>query len=342
MARVIHLRIVVPSYQAENALELLDGSDSVCNLVYLKGAARRPEGDVLLCDIARRDASVVIADLRELDIDEEGSIAIEEIDSEISRAADSAEGTGSFFDTDPVVWEELDSKTHESVELSLSFLLFMVIAMQIAAVGIYFNQPILIVAAMIVGPEFGPLSGFCVALVSKEPELARRSFRALAIGFPLGTLLAFLTTVFFDAVGQLPESINFDDHTLTRFISNPDIFSLFVAVLAGVVGMLSLTTPKSSALVGVLVSVTTIPAAANIGVAAAYDDWSTAGGAALQLGVNLGGIVIAGVATLYLQRLLYVRRRHKHLHDESRKLAGLPIGESRRHRIEPVDEVDAL
>ena len=338
---MIHLRIVVPNYQAENALELLDSTSSVCNLIYLQGAARRPQGDVILCDVSRRDASVVIADLRELDIDEEGSIAIEEIDSEISRAADGLEHKG-FLDTDPVVWEELDSKTHESVELSLSFLLFMVIAMQIAAVGIYFNQPILIVAAMIVGPEFGPLSGFCVALVAKEPELARRSFRALAIGFPLGTVLAFLGTLFFDLVGALPEHINFDDHTLTRFISNPDIFSLFVAVLAGVVGMLSLTTPKSSALVGVLVSVTTIPAAANIGVAAAYDDWSTAGGAALQLGVNLGGIVIAGVATLYLQRLLYVRRRHKHLHDESRKLAGLPIGESRRHRIEPVDEVDAL
>ena len=342
MARVIHLRIVVPSYQAENALELLDGSESVCNLVYLKGAALRPEGDVLLCDIARHDASVVIADLRELDIDEEGSIAIEEIDSEISRAADGLEGKGSFFDSDPVVWEELDSKTHESVELSLSFLLFMIIAMQIAAVGIYFNQPILIVAAMIVGPEFGPLSGLCVALVSKEPELARRSFKALAIGFPVGTLLAFLTTLFFGAIGQLPASIDFDTHTLTRFISNPDMFSFFVAVLAGVVGMLSLTTPKSSALVGVLVSVTTIPAAANIGVAAAYADWTTAKGAALQLLVNLGGIVIAGVATLYLERLLYVRRRHEHLHDEKRGTAGLPVGHSRRHRIEPSEEVDAL
>ena len=321
-------------------MELLDGTESVCNLVYLQGAARRPEGDVLLCDVSRRDASVVIADLRELDIDEEGSIAIEEIDSEISRAAHGLEERG-FFDTDPVVWEELDSKTHESVELSMSFLLFMVIAMQIAAVGIYFDQPILIVAAMIVGPEFGPLSGLCVALVSKEPELARRSFRALAIGFPVGTVLAFLTTVFLDAVGELPATIDFNNHTLTRFISNPDLFSLFVAVLAGVVGMLSLTTPKSSALVGVLVSVTTIPAAANIGVAAAYADWSTAKGAALQLVVNLGGIVIAGIATLYVQRLVYVRRRHRHLHDEKRKTAGLPVGRSRRHHIDPVEEVDA-
>ena len=41
--------------------------------------------------------------------------------------------------------------------------------------------------------------------------------------------------------------------------------SLFVAFCAGTAGMLSLTTAKSGALIGVLISVTTIPAAANIG-----------------------------------------------------------------------------
>lgn len=341
---VIHLRIVVPSYQAHNTLELLDGTPSVCNLIYLERAARRPEGDVILCDVAREDASVVVADLRELDIDEEGSIAIEEIDSEISRAGREAEAGAArtMLDTDPVVWEELDSKVDESVELSMSFLIFMIIAMQIAAVGIYFNQVILIVAAMIVGPEFGPLSGVCVALVSREPALARRSLKALAVGFPLGTFFAFLTTIIFDHIGQLPTTIDFDSHTLTSFISQPDLFSLFIAVLAGVVGMLSLTSPKSSALIGVLVSVTTIPAAANIGVAAAYEDWNTMIGAAEQLAINLSGIVAAGVFTLYLQRLLYVRRRRRHLADGTRKIAGLPVGRSRRHRVEPAEEVDPV
>ena len=338
---MIHLRIVVPSYQAENALDLLDGTQSVCNLVYLQGVARRPIGDVILCDVARRDASVVIADLRELDIDEEGSIAIEEIDSEISKAATEAEGEKRIGDFDPVVWEELDSRTNESVELSASFLLFMVLAMLIAAVGIYFNQPILIVAAMVVGPEFGPISGACVAIVSREPGLAKRSLKALAIGFPLGIIVAFAATATLDLIGQLPETIDFESHTLTKFIAQPNFFSLYIAILAGVVGMISLTAAKSSALVGVLISVTTIPAASNIGVAASYGDWATVSGAAIQLIVNLGGIFAAGLLTLYIQRLYYVRRRRQHLHDESRKSAGLPIGSSRRHRVEPSEEVDA-
>lgn len=339
---MLHLRIVVPSYQSEHTLELLDNTPSVCNLVFLERAARRPEGDVILCDVAREDASVIIADLRELDIDTEGSIAIEEIDSEISELAAQAAKAAAGRGYEPVVWEQLAARTSESTEMTPSFLIYMVLAMLIAAVGIYFDQPILIVGAMVVGPEFGPISGFVVALVSREPALARRSIKALLVGFPLGILVTFIATVLLTATGQLPDSIDFDSHTLTRFISNPDFYAFYVSLLAGIVGMLSLTASKSSVLVGVLISVTTIPAAANMGVAAAYGDWETVLGAQLQLFINLGGIFAASLATLYVQRLFYVRQRRKHLSDEARKIAGLPLGESRRARVKAAEEVDPL
>jgi uncharacterized membrane protein len=101
-------------------------------------------------------------------------------------------------------------------------------------------------------------------------------------------------------------------------------------VFAGTAGMLSLTNAKSGALVGVLISVTTIPAAANIGVAFAYADWSEWRGAMGQLAANLAGILLAGIVTLFIQRRLYRRRRLAHLQHEAREVAGLPIGESRR------------
>jgi Domain of unknown function (DUF389) len=76
--------------------------------------------------------------------------------------------------------------------------------------------------------------------------------------------------------------------------------------------MLSLTTAKSGALLGVLISVTTIPAAANVGVAAAHTDWTEFRGALAQLGINLVCLVSAGVATLAVQRMLYDRRRERY------------------------------
>ncbi len=58
-------------------------------------------------------------------------------------------------------------------------------------------------------------------------------------------------------------------------------------------------------------------------------------GALTQLGLNLAAIFLAGVGTLYVQRLLYVRRRRAHLHDEAREVAGLPMGHSRHPRRGP-------
>src|SRR5918996_1303307 len=172
---MVHLRIVVPSYQAEHALDLLKHTPSVINLIYLERVAQRPEGDVILCDVAREDASVIVSDLCELDIDRQGSIAMETIDSQVSDAAVAAEKASAGLPSDAVVWEEVEARTSESVELSASFLAFMALASLLAAVGIYEDSPILIVGAMVVGPEFGPLAGFCVALVHKRERLALRS-----------------------------------------------------------------------------------------------------------------------------------------------------------------------
>lgn len=327
---MIHLRIVAPEEVAHRALEVLDGSPAVLNIVHLPGVAAKPDGDLILCDVAREDASVILGDLKELDIPRVGSIAVENIDIALSDAADAAEQAAPGLPGDAVVWEEVEQRTSENTELSVSFVMFMVLAMQIGAVGILLDQPILIVGAMVVGPEFGPLAGLCVALVERRPDFARRSLAALGIGFPAGIVLACLAAFVLKATGISPDEFVPSEHELTGFISDPDFFSFSVAFMAGVVGILSLTNAKSGALIGVLISVTTIPAASNIGVAAAYGDWGEAGGAAAQLAINLTSIVLAGVLTLFVQRRWYVARRRKHLSDPSRAAAGLPVGRSAR------------
>jgi uncharacterized hydrophobic protein (TIGR00271 family) len=184
----------------------------------------------------------------------------------------------------------------------------MILATLIAALGILTYSQILIIGAMVVGPEFGPLAGLCVALVQRRLELARRSATALLVGFPLaigGTVVAVLIL---RAAGPAPEAIAAQGRPATFFIAHPDTFSVLVALLAGVARLLSLTTAKSGALLGVLISVTTIPAAANVGVAAAYRDWSELRGALAQLAINLTCIVLGGVTTLAVQRLGYIRR----------------------------------
>jgi uncharacterized hydrophobic protein (TIGR00271 family) len=304
---VIHLRLLVPADRVEPTLACLEGWDSVTNVVHLPGAARKPTGDVVLADVAREDTSVVVHDLKELGLSREGSISLEEVDTAISRVADDAERAAPGAPSDAVVWEEVEDRTSEEAKLSGTFLLFMVVATLIASVGIYLDSPILIIGAMVVGPEFGPIAGLCVALVTRRPQLAGRSATVLAVGFPLAIAVTLVAALIFRGAGIAPDTL--ERSGIGKIIASPDFFSFFVAFAAGVIGMLSLSTAKSGALIGVLISVTTIPAAADVAVSAAYGDGGSFRGSLLQLLINLGSILLAGVLTLAAQRALYARRR---------------------------------
>lgn len=305
---MIQLRIVAPSGAAEAALRVLDETPSATNLVHVVGVARRPPGDLVLADLPREEASVVLDRLRAAGVDRIGSIALEPISVELSRAADAAERSAGGAPGNAVVWEELEAVTSESTELTVTFLAFMLLASLIAAVGILIDSEILVVGGMVVGPEFGPLAGLCVALVQRRPVLAGRSLFALVAAFPCAIAVALGATAAYRAFGAGPDDLADAQLSLSQFLADPNFFSVVVALAAGVAGMLSLTSAKSAALIGVLISATTIPAAANAGVAMAYRDWGTVGGSLAQLGLNLTLLVVAGTATLAVQRRAFAQR----------------------------------
>ena len=122
----------------------------------------------------------------------------------------------------------------------------------------------------------------------------------MAIGVVVAALAALVVIALLRLSSVAPAEYA-TDRVLTSFISRPDALGAVVAVLAGVVGMLSLTEARSGALIGVLVSVTTIPAIGNIGAAAAYGELHDVGGATIQLALNLTALVVAGSITLIIQ-----------------------------------------
>lgn len=314
-AAMVHLRIVVAGGGTDEAVRVLRDNASVCNLILLPGAGIEPAGDVILCDVAPEDASVVVADLRALGIHHEGSIALEQVESQVSRRAEAAIAHAHGAPADAVVWEEVETRTSEGAELSWAHVIFMAMAGLIAGTGILLDSPILIVGAMVVSPDFGPVAGVCVGVVNRRPRLALRSLLALAVGIPTAITVAWAFTVIGRSSGLMAETFSEADHSLSNIISSPDGYSLIVAAAAGVVGIMSLTSQKSGALIGVLISVTTIPAAANIGVSAAYGDWSSWRGSQIQLAANVTMLLLSGIVTLAVQRGLYRRRRSRHLRE---------------------------
>ncbi|MEU8524185.1 MULTISPECIES: DUF389 domain-containing protein [Streptomyces] len=306
---MLHLRMIVPPDRTEEAVRLIESTVGTTHVVVLPGAAREPAGDLVMCDVAREAVDELLHGMRELRIDQDGSIAVENIDFSLSTRADAAEEEAPGEAADAVIWEQLSGATHEESTLTITYCAFMILATMIAACGVVLDNAILIVGAMAVGPEFGPLAGVCTAVVQRAPKLAVRSLIALVVGFAAAIVATTVFSLGMDALDLFSKSQLDADRPNTSFIWQPDPFSFVVAILAGIAGVLSLTSSKSGALVGVAISVTTVPAGANAAVALSYGDFGQMWGSVEQLGLNLFGIMLAGVLTLYAQKALWRTQR---------------------------------
>jgi len=303
---VLHLRVIAPVELRELVLDVLDREPGVTHIVVHRGAAVEPAGDELTADIARESANDVVERLKALGLKERGAITIDALDTVVSTAAYQAEDEAVGEPADAVIWDELVSRTREESTLTVTFVMFLSLACLIAAIGVVTDSAVTVVGAMVVGPEFGPLAALAVALVQRRMHLARRASVALLVGFPVAMIVTAVGTLAAEAVGWVqPSSI----HHLEQvdFIYQVGPLSFVVALFAGAAGMLSLVSAKSAALVGVFISVTTVPAAGFAVVAATVGDWDIAAGSAAQLAVNLVGITTAGVLVLWIYQRAHRR-----------------------------------
>jgi uncharacterized hydrophobic protein (TIGR00271 family) len=304
---LFHLRLVVPPESTPVVIGRLRAHPATFDVALFVGAAIDPPGDIVTCDLAREAVNDVVDMLRRLDLHRLGSIAIERVDVSISDAAAAAERRAPGYGSDAAVWEEVEARVRDESHLTAGFVAFLVVAAIIAAAGLIEDSAILVVGAMVVGPEFGPIAGLAVGLFKRRWNRVRSALVTLTIGFAAGIVAAYLATLAADAAGIVP--VGFSPHTqpVTGFVTDPSWASFVVAFFAGIAGTLSLTQAKAGALIGVLISVTTIPALAAVGVSAAVDAWEDAGAALAQLTLNVFALVVAGVLTLWAQRTAWDR-----------------------------------
>jgi uncharacterized hydrophobic protein (TIGR00271 family) len=190
---------------------------------------------------------------------------------------------------------------------SPSFFILLAIAGLIAAVGILTNSQILIVGAMVVGPEYSAIIAVALGIIQRDRGAMRDGLLALVSGFGAAIALTLAFGVAVRAAGQAPEAYLHGVRPVSSLINSPNWFSVVIAILAGIVGVVSLTQQRAGALIGVFISVTTIPAAADVGVSLAFGLWHEAGGSAEQLLLNVVLLIVVGAGGLGTQRAIWRR-----------------------------------
>ena len=304
----LHVRVVTPPDVTELLVDVLVADSGVPNLVVLTGSARRPDGDAVQFDVLTRSANSVLGQLRALQDDRRNSIVIENVDAHIGEAAD-PEATQGLVQRDMApIWDVVEAKIRSDAVYAPSFFILLAIAGLIGAVGILTNSQILIVGAMVVGPEYNAIMGVALGIDKRDRPAILRGSVALLAGFSAAIIVTLVFSLAIRWSGHTPEAFSLGLRPVSSLIDKPNLFSVVVAVLAGIVGVVSLTESRASTLIGVFISVTTIPAAADIALSTAYASWTEAWGSALQLLLNVVVLITMGALVLRLQRIIWRSR----------------------------------
>jgi uncharacterized hydrophobic protein (TIGR00271 family) len=302
---MIHVRVVSPPELTANVMQLLVSERAVMNLMLPQASTRNPDGDSIRFDVLHGAANDVISRMRELGVDRRGSIILESVTTALSDIAVEVQRGRPRFDEFAPVWEEVDARIRADGRFPPSWYGLLVIASLIAAVGLLTNSQILIVGAMVVGPEYGAIVAFAYGVTSRDHSLVRKAGAALLVGFALAVIAAVLLGLIIRATGLAPVAFQRGVRPVSSLINTPDWFSFIVAVLAGLVGVISLTEARASTLIGVFISVTTIPAAADIGVSLAFGSGSEGLGSFEQLLLNVFLLAAVAVLGIPAQRKLW-------------------------------------
>lgn len=303
---MLHVRVVSPPALTGPLADRLAAAPGVHNVVVRAGVARRPDGDAVQFDVRDGAANPVLRTLRELGLDHDGAICVERVDAALTSPASAAHGA-LRRETAPV-WEMVEAVIRQGEAYAPSFYVLLAVAGLIGAVGILTNSQILIVGAMVVGPEYNAIIGVALGISRRVRAEIKDGLLALSGGFLAAIVLTLLFGLAVRASGKTPKPFLNGVRPVADLINTPNVFSVIVAVLAGIVGVVSLTESRANALIGVFISVTTIPAAASVGLSIAYSNWGEAGSSVLQLLLNAVLLIVVGAGGLSTQRMIWRRR----------------------------------
>ena len=267
---------------------------------------------VRLADATRPGHAVVVATVNPRAVDELllglRQLGVPDADITLTRVEVLGRSSGRGAEAG-LVWEDVLGMAARNARPVARYLAFMLAAGVIASYGVIDYNELLIVGAMAISPDLLPITAVAVGLVDRRFRLAGRAFMTLAVGMAFASLAAAGSAFVQDVFDWIPADFNIDATVLGGLI-HVNSETIIVAFAAGVAGMLALETRASSG-VGVAISVTTIPAAAYLGVAVGLGETGKILGALAVLGTNVAVMVVAASGTLVVQRLLARRAAAK-------------------------------
>jgi uncharacterized hydrophobic protein (TIGR00271 family) len=299
---VVHFRLTSPPRLTKQVVHLLRDRAWITNVTLQEGVVIEPPGDLVECDVAREKAGELLRDLDRLGLCADGGVVVTTPTGAPFARAKRLEAAAPGHPDDAVIWESVEAQAEAGAVPTVSYHLFLVLAVALAAVAVITDSAVLVVGAMVVGPEYSAVAAVSAGIALRRGLLIGRGLRLLLFSFVFAIAVVTLLAL----IGRWGGLITAEDVTRPRpntgFIWHPDEWSFIVALLAGAAGAIALAVSRSATMVGVFISVTTVPAAGDLALGLAVWDRHEIEGSAAQLAINIAGMVIAGAVVLLLMR----------------------------------------
>ncbi len=188
--------------------------------------------------------------------------------------------------------EELYADINDSANITLVYIVLVVLSSVVASIGILKNNVAIIIGAMVIAPLIGPNMALAFGTTLGDLNLIVRAFKANAAGLAVALIFAIAIGVIFSV-----------DPTIPQLASRTEVGfgDIALALASGVAGTLAFTQGLPSALIGVMVAVALLPPTVSVGMLAGTGNFTQAAGALQLLLVNVICINLSAVTTFFIQ-----------------------------------------
>ncbi len=190
--------------------------------------------------------------------------------------------------------EELYSNISANTKLTWTYLVLIILASLVAAIGLIKGNVPMVVGAMIIAPLLGPSAGLSLGTVLGDFELTFKSAKTLIVGISAGFVFSVLIGFVFQVNPHAPE---------IALRTGAGMGDVLVSLATGVVGALSFTTGTLTSLAGVMVAISLLPPLVVVGLLLGSGFIDLMFGALLLFVINLVSVNLAGVVTFLIQKI---------------------------------------
>ncbi len=231
-----------------------------------------------------------LEDFRIIILSPEATIPIQEKEEEDEKEKEKKKSEKKSAERKSV--QEIYQNIMEDAEISKTYVVLILLASVVAAIGVLRNDVAVIIGSMVIAPLITPIMALSFATTLADSKLAKSALATGAVGFALAVGVGILFGLFFNVSVSNPQI------TARTQVS---MLYILLALSAGVAGSLSITRDVSRALVGVMVAVALLPPLVIIGLLIGSYNWISALGATLLFLVYLVSLNLSGIITFVIQ-----------------------------------------